>query len=150
MCQKTDQMGISKIFAYNFSKNYPIAIYSICLQSYNWGLSNKPKYIMYYGLGIEILLKQCKSTKHLISFLRHCKPPLTKIDMLIMPSCISNIHITEAPTNLCAWLPRYIRPHHIRSKHDQKTLKASSSPFTTTSSSSTFIPLQLQFWTQKT
>ena len=35
MRQKTDQMGIQKIFAYNFSQNYPIVTYSICLQSYD-------------------------------------------------------------------------------------------------------------------
>ena len=45
MCQKTDQMGIPKIFTSNFSQNYPIATYSICLQSYDQGLSNKPKCI---------------------------------------------------------------------------------------------------------
>ena len=44
--QKTDQMGIPKIFAYNISQNYPITIYSICLESYNQGLSNKTKYKM--------------------------------------------------------------------------------------------------------
>ena len=46
VCQKTDQMDIPKIFAYNISQNYPITIYSIRLKSYNQGLSNKTRYIM--------------------------------------------------------------------------------------------------------
>ena len=33
MCQKTNQIGIPKIFAYNISQNYPITIYSISLES---------------------------------------------------------------------------------------------------------------------
>ena len=43
--QKTDQMGIPKIFAYNILQNYPITIYSKSLESYNQGLSNKTKYM---------------------------------------------------------------------------------------------------------
>ena len=35
MYQKTDQMGIPKLFAYNISQNYPIPIYSISLESYD-------------------------------------------------------------------------------------------------------------------
>ena len=45
MHQKTDQMGIPEIFAYNFLKNYPIFTYNICLQSYDEGLLNKLKYV---------------------------------------------------------------------------------------------------------
>ena len=45
VCQKTDQMGIPKIFAYNISQNYPITIYSIFLERYDQGLSNKTKYM---------------------------------------------------------------------------------------------------------
>ena len=45
VCQKTDQMDIPKIFAYNISQNYPITIYSICLKSYDQGLSNKIGYM---------------------------------------------------------------------------------------------------------
>ena len=45
VCQKTDQMGIPKLFAYNILQNYPITIYSICLESYDQGLSNKIKYM---------------------------------------------------------------------------------------------------------
>ena len=41
--QKTDQMGIPKLFAYNVSQNYPITIYSIFLKRYDQGLSNKTK-----------------------------------------------------------------------------------------------------------
>ena len=44
----------------------------ICLESYNQGLSNKTKFMTWYDLVVEISLKQCKSTKYLISFLRHC------------------------------------------------------------------------------
>ena len=43
--QKTDQMGIPKLFAYNILQNYPITIYSIYLESYDQGLSNKTKYM---------------------------------------------------------------------------------------------------------
>ena len=43
--QKTDQMGIPKLFAYNISRKYSITIYSICLESYDKGLSNKTKYM---------------------------------------------------------------------------------------------------------
>ena len=39
-------MGIPKIFAYNISQNDPITIYSISLESYDQGLSNKTKYMM--------------------------------------------------------------------------------------------------------
>ena len=46
VCQKTDQMGIPKIFAYNISQNYPITIYSICLESYDQRLLNKTRYMM--------------------------------------------------------------------------------------------------------
>ena len=45
VCQKTDQMGLPEIFAYNISQNYAITIYSICLESYDQGLSNKIKYM---------------------------------------------------------------------------------------------------------
>ena len=45
MCQKTDQMGIPKIFAYNISQNYPITIYSISLKSYDQGRLNKTRYM---------------------------------------------------------------------------------------------------------
>ena len=45
MRQKTNQMGTPKIFTYNISQNYPITIYSIFLESYNQGLSNKTKYM---------------------------------------------------------------------------------------------------------
>ena len=45
VCQKTDQMGVLKIFAYNISQNYPITIYSISLESYDQGLSNRIKYM---------------------------------------------------------------------------------------------------------
>ena len=54
MCQKTDQMGIPKVFVYNFLRNYAITIYSIFLESYDPGLLNKPRYIMSYLLVIEI------------------------------------------------------------------------------------------------
>ena len=43
--QKTDQMGTPKLFAYNILQNYPITIYSIFLESYDQGLSNKIKYM---------------------------------------------------------------------------------------------------------
>ena len=46
VCQKTDQMGIPKLFVYNISYNYPIIIYSICLESYDQGLSNKTRFMM--------------------------------------------------------------------------------------------------------
>src|SRR6267154_3088072 len=45
MCQRTDQMGTSEIFAYNFLHNYATTLYSTCLESYDPGLSNKPKFI---------------------------------------------------------------------------------------------------------
>ena len=45
VCQKTDQMCISKLFAYNISQNYPITLYSISLESYDQGLSNKTRYM---------------------------------------------------------------------------------------------------------
>ena len=35
VCQKTDQMGIPEVFAYNISQNYPITIYSIFWESYD-------------------------------------------------------------------------------------------------------------------
>ena len=66
-------MGISKVFVYNFLRNYAITIHSICLESYDPGLLNKSKYIMSYLLVIEIYHNHCKSTKHLIGFLKHCK-----------------------------------------------------------------------------
>ena len=44
--QKTDQMGIPKLFAYNISQSYLIVICSICVESYNQGLSNKTKFMM--------------------------------------------------------------------------------------------------------
>ncbi len=41
-------------------------------ESYDQGLSNKPSYMLSPFLVLEISLKQSKSTKHLIGFLRHC------------------------------------------------------------------------------
>ena len=45
VCQKTDQMDIPKLFAYNILQNYPITLYSIFLESYDQGLSNKTIYM---------------------------------------------------------------------------------------------------------
>ena len=57
---------------YMFLHNYANAVYSISLQSYDIGLSNKPRYILLTVLVLKISPKQSKSTKHLIGFLRHC------------------------------------------------------------------------------
>ena len=45
---------------------------SMLTESYDQGLSNKPSYMLSPFLVLEISLKQSKSTKHLIGFLRHC------------------------------------------------------------------------------
>ena len=45
MCQRTDQIGTSEIFAYNFLENYATTLYSTFLESYDSGLSNKPTFI---------------------------------------------------------------------------------------------------------
>ena len=42
MHQKTNQMGIPKIFAYNISQNYPITIYSISLKATVKGFQTRP------------------------------------------------------------------------------------------------------------
>jgi hypothetical protein len=39
-------MGILEIYAYNFLHDHAITMYSIFLESYDPGLSNKPRYMM--------------------------------------------------------------------------------------------------------
>ena len=53
-CQKTDQVGTPKLFSYNSLSNYAITMYSICLQTYDPGLSDKPKYITLPLVVLEI------------------------------------------------------------------------------------------------
>jgi len=55
------------------SYNYDYIICSILTESQDQGLFNKPGYMLSPILFLEISLKQSKSTKHLIGFLRHCK-----------------------------------------------------------------------------
>ena len=55
------------------SYNYDYVMYSILTESYDQGLLNKPSYMPSPFLVLEISLNQSKCTKHLISFLRHCR-----------------------------------------------------------------------------
>ena len=48
-------------------------MYGILTESYDQGLLNKPSYTFLFSLVSEVLPEQSKCSKHLTSFLRHCK-----------------------------------------------------------------------------